>query len=137
MVAFSPEFPAHVTVIFFDRSPLGHRGRHVGDCCETCARRLLAMELTLSVRSFQVPATPSPLPDRPNLPSVPTSRRPRVTSQAKALSWADHRIERFLELKDFARHVTVNVLGEFAARDCGGETSRRFVYAPARSGRAP
>ena len=50
--------------------------------------RLVAIELTLSVRSFQVPATPSTAAWPPSLPSVPTSRATRVTSEAKALSWS-------------------------------------------------
>jgi hypothetical protein len=44
--------------------------------------RLLAIELTLSVRSFQVPATPLTFACPPSLPSVPTSRATRVTSAA-------------------------------------------------------
>ncbi len=43
------------------------------------------MELTLSVRSFQVPATPGTAAWPPSLPSVPTSRATRVTSEVKAL----------------------------------------------------
>ena len=54
----------------------------------TCPVRLLAMKLTLSVRSFQVPATPGTCAWPPSLPSVPTSRATRVTSEAKALSWS-------------------------------------------------
>ena len=50
--------------------------------------RLTAMPLTLSVRSFQVPATPLTSPWPPSLPSVPTSRATRVTSEAKLLSWS-------------------------------------------------
>ena len=50
--------------------------------------RLPAIELTLSVRSFQVPATPGTLAWPPSRPSVPTSRATRVTSPAKALSWS-------------------------------------------------
>ena len=46
------------------------------------------MELTQSVRSFQVPATPLTWAWPPSLPSVPTSRATRVTSPAKALSWS-------------------------------------------------
>ena len=47
------------------------------------------MELTLSVRSFQVPATPSTCGlATPSLPSVPTSRATRLTSPAKAFSWS-------------------------------------------------
>ena len=48
--------------------------------------RLLAITLTLSVRSFQVPATPGTTAWPPSLPSVPTSRATRVTSAAKPLS---------------------------------------------------
>ena len=50
--------------------------------------RLLAMKLTLSVRSFQVPPTPGTCAWPPSLPSVPTSRATRVTSPANALSWS-------------------------------------------------
>ena len=50
--------------------------------------RLLAIELTESVRSFQVPATPGTWAWPPSLPSVPTSRATRVTSPANALSWS-------------------------------------------------
>ena len=46
------------------------------------------MELTLSVRSFQVPPTPFTCAWPPSLPSVPTSRATRVTSEAKELSWS-------------------------------------------------
>ena len=46
------------------------------------------MKLTLSVRSFHVPATPDTCAWPPSLPSVPTSRATRVTSPANALSWS-------------------------------------------------
>ena len=52
----------------------------------TCPVRLFAIELTLSVRSFQVPATPFTTACPPSLPSVPTSRATRLTSPAKPLS---------------------------------------------------
>ncbi len=52
----------------------------------TCAVRLPAIELTESVRSFQVPATPGTCAWPPSRPSVPTSRATRVTSPAKRLS---------------------------------------------------
>jgi hypothetical protein len=44
--------------------------------------------LTLSVRSFHVPATPGTIAWPPSLPSVPTSRATRLTSDANALSWS-------------------------------------------------
>ena len=46
------------------------------------------MELTESVRSFQVPATPFTSAWPPSRPSVPTSRATRVTSDAKERSWS-------------------------------------------------
>ena len=46
------------------------------------------MKLTLSVRSFHVPATPGTSAWPPSLPSVPTSRATRVTSEANELSWS-------------------------------------------------
>ena len=46
------------------------------------------MAFTLSVRSFHVPPTPGTWAWPPSLPSVPTSRATRVTSDAKALSWS-------------------------------------------------
>ena len=54
----------------------------------TWSVRLVAMKLTLSVRSFQVPATPGTWPDRRGVPSVPTSRATRVTSSANEPSWS-------------------------------------------------
>ena len=65
----------------------------------TCSVRLAAMTLTLSVRSFQVPATPGTFACPPSLPSVPTSRATRVTSAAKALSWSTMVLMVFLSSK--------------------------------------
>ena len=47
-----------------------------------------AIMFTESVRSFQVPATPVTSACPPSLPSVPTSRATRVTSEAKERSWS-------------------------------------------------
>ncbi len=73
------------TVIFRDRSP---RATAVvtSAMLRTWPVRLDAIELTLSVRSFQVPATPGTCACPPSFPSVPTSRATRVTSEAKPLS---------------------------------------------------
>src|SRR5256886_10111009 len=46
--------------------------------------RLAAIAFTLSVRSFQVPATPGTCAWPPSLPSVPTSRATRVTSPERS-----------------------------------------------------
>jgi hypothetical protein len=74
-------------VIFFDRSPPA-MAVATSAMLRTCAVRFEAMKLTLSVRSFQVPATPGTLAWPPSRPSVPTSRATRVTSPAKRLSWS-------------------------------------------------
>ena len=73
------------TVIFCERSPLAMAvaTRAMSRNCEV---RLPAIALTLSVRPFQVPATPLTSAWPPSLPSVPTSLATRVTSEAKELS---------------------------------------------------
>ena len=88
MVFFSSRIsPLTFTVILRDRSP---RATAVvtSAMLRTCAVRLPAIALTLSVRSFQVPATPGTTAWPPSLPSVPTSRATRVTSEAKERSWS-------------------------------------------------
>ena len=77
--------PFTSTVIFFDKSP---RATAVvtSAMLRTWPVRLVAIALTLSVRSFQVPATPFTLACPPSLPSVPTSRATRVTSEANEAS---------------------------------------------------
>ena len=86
MVSFSCRIsPETLTVIFFDKSP---RATAVvtSAMLRTWVVRFAARRLTLSVRSFQVPATPGTIAWPPSLPSVPTSRATRVTSEAKDLS---------------------------------------------------
>ncbi len=88
MVSFSSRIsPRTSTVIFFDKSPLA-MAVDTSAMLRTCAVRFDAIEFTESVKSFQVPATPSTLAWPPSRPSVPTSRATRVTSPAKALSWS-------------------------------------------------
>ena len=91
-IVFSVSFSSRIsprtsTVIFFDRSPLA-MAVATSAMLRTCPVRLEAMKLTLSVRSFHVPPTPGTTAWPPSLPSVPTSRATRVTSEAKALSWS-------------------------------------------------
>jgi hypothetical protein len=86
IVSFSSRIsPCTSTVILRERLPLATA---VVTCAilRTCAVRLPAIELTLSVKSFQVPATPRTSAWPPSLPSVPTSRATRVTSEAKELN---------------------------------------------------
>ena len=88
MVSLSSRIsPFTSTVIFLFSSP---RATAVvtSAMLRTWAVRLPAIEFTLSVRSFQVPATPFTCAWPPSLPSVPTSRATRVTSEANELSWS-------------------------------------------------
>src|SRR4026207_729238 len=88
MVFFRRRLPARASaVIFRERSPLA-TAVVTSAMLRTWFVRLLAMRLTLSVRSFQTPATPFTCAWPPSFPSVPTSRATRVTSDAKALSWS-------------------------------------------------
>ena len=74
--------PLTSTSIFFDRSPLA-TAVVTSAMLRTWSVRLPAIELTESVRSFHVPATPFTFAWPPSLPSVPTSRATRVTSAEK------------------------------------------------------
>ena len=88
MVSFSSRIsPRTSTVILRDRSP---RATAVVTCAmlRTWSVRLPHMAFTESVRSFQVPATPGTIAWPPSLPSVPTSRATRVTSEANERSWS-------------------------------------------------
>ncbi len=89
-IVFSVSFrkrisPRTSTVIFFERSPLA-MAVATSAMFRTWAVRFEAMKFTLSVRSFQVPATPGTCAWPPSFPSVPTSRATRVTSPANAFS---------------------------------------------------
>ncbi len=77
--------PRTSTVIFFDRSPLA-TAMVTSEMLRTWAVKLLAIRLTLSVRSFQTPVTSRTSAWPPSLPSVPTSRATRVTSEVNTLS---------------------------------------------------
>ena len=77
------------------------------------------MELTVSVRSFQTPPTPFTIAWPPSLPSVPTSRATRVTSDAKELSWSTI-VLMVLQLEDFAPHIDRDLPRKVAVRHGGG-----------------
>ena len=74
--------PRTSTVIFLERFPLA-TAVVTSAMLRTWLVRFDAIELTLSVRSFHVPATPFTSAWPPSLPWVPTSRATRVTSDAK------------------------------------------------------
>ena len=79
--------PLEATVRFCFRSPFATAVTTL-TMPRTCSVKLAAMTLTVSVRSFQVPATPGTSAWPPRRPSVPTSRATRVTSPAKPFSWS-------------------------------------------------
>jgi hypothetical protein len=87
-------------VIFFDKSPLA-TAMVTSAMLRTCAVRLPAIILTLSVRSFHVPATPGTTAWPPSFPSVPTSRATRVTSAEKAPSCFTIALTVFAVLKNW------------------------------------
>jgi len=92
-----------VDVILRDRSPLAIAVA-TSAMLRTWPVRFDAIELTLSVRSFQVPATPGTCACPPSLPSC------RLAGDAadlggKAVQLIDHRVDRVLELEDLALDV--------------------------------
>src|SRR6187455_116520 len=84
--------------------------------------KLLAMELTLSVKSFQVPATPGTTAWPPSLPSVPTSRATRVSCHfgSKTVQLVHHVVDRVFQFETLTLHVHHNLAGQVAAGDCRG-----------------
>src|SRR6478752_602706 len=94
--------PRTSTVIFFDKSPFA-TAMVTSAMLRTCAVKLPAIMFTLSVKSFQVPATPGTTAWPPSLPSVPTSRATRVTSPAKASSCLTMALTIFAVLRNSPR----------------------------------
>ena len=77
------------------------------------------MKLTLSVRSFQVPATPLTSAWPPSLPSVPTSLRDARHFRGERVELIDHRVDGVLQLEDLAAHVDGDLLRQVAVGDRG------------------
>ena len=107
------------TVIFLERSPLA-TAVVTSAMLRTWPVRLPAMPLTLSVRSFQTPATPRTWAWPPSRPSEPTSRATRVTSRGERAELVDHRVDGVLQLQDLAADVDGDLLGEVAVGDGRG-----------------
>ena len=121
--------PRTSTVIFFERSPFA-TAVVTAAMLRTWPVRLLAIRLTLSVRSFQVPATPLTRAWPPSLPSVPTSRATRVTSEANELELVHHRVHDAGGAQELAGErppveVERHRLREVALRD-GADHARRL-----------
>ena len=110
--------PLTSTVIFWLRSPFATA---VVTCAmlRTWSVRFDAMKLTLSVRSFHVPATPGTTAWPPSLPSVPTSRATRVTWSANADSWSTIVLTVFLSSRISPSRVDGDLLRQVAVGDGG------------------
>ena len=135
MVFFSSRIsPLTSTVIFFERSPLA-TAVVTSAMLRTWPVRLPAIRLTLSVRSFHVPETPFTSAWPPSLPSVPTSRATRVTSEANEFSWSTIDVDGVLQLEDLAPHVDGDLLA--TGRRWRPRWSPRRCCAPGRSGCRP
>ena len=113
--------PRTSTVILRDRSPLA-TAMVTSEMLRTWAVRLLAIRLTLSVRSFHTPLTSGTCACPPSLPSVPTSRATRVTSDVNTLQLLDHRVDdrrraQELAFERAALDVEAHGLQQVALRD--------------------
>src|SRR5205814_487038 len=115
--------PRTSTVIFLDRSPLA-MAVVTSAMLRTCAVRLPAMNLTLSVRSFHSPATPL---TSASTPRVPAGRAIYFRREGVELVHQD--VDRILDIEDFAAHVHGDFLGQVAVgdgrRDFGNVTHLR------------
>src|SRR4051794_12867920 len=98
--------PLTSTVIFFERSPVA-TAVVTSAMFRTWPVRFAAIELTLSVRSFQTRETAFTCAWPPRMPSVPTSRATRVTSSANAESWSTIVLIVFLSSSTSPRTSTV------------------------------
>jgi hypothetical protein len=85
--------------------------------------RLAASRLTLSVRSFQVPATPGTCAWPPSLPSVPTSRAHARHFAGEAVQLIDHGVDGLFQLQDLAAHVDGDLLRQVAVGHGGGHSA--------------
>ena len=110
--------PLTSTVTFFERSPFATAVVTVA-MLRTCSVRLEAMKLTLSVRSRQVPETPSTCAWPPRLALGADLARDARHLGGERAELVDHRVDRVLELEDLALDVDGDLLREVAVRDRG------------------
>src|SRR5438874_185399 len=121
MVFFSSRIsPFTSTVIFLERSPVA-TAVVTSAMLRTWPVRLLAMRLTLSVRSFQVPATRRTSAWPPvslAFPYTTLCRSGHLGGEGAEL--IHHRIDGVLQLEDFALHIDGDFLGEVTRGHGGG-----------------
>src|SRR5207248_234777 len=110
------DFARHVHRDLFRKVALGHRGRDFGDVADLAGQ----------VAGHRVDAVGEILPGAGNAahqrPSATLFRSTDFAGDArhlagKGVELVDHGVERFLQLKDFARHVHGDLLGQVAAGD--------------------
>ena len=94
--------------------------------------RLPAIEFTLSVRSFQVPATPGTYGLAAELALGADFARHARHFRGERAQLIDHRVDGFLQLQDLAAHVDGDLARQVAAGDRGRRPRR--CCAPGRSG---
>ena len=120
MVSFSSRIsPRTSTVIFFDKSPLA-TAMVTSAMLRTWPVRFAAIEFTLSVRSFQVPATPWHLRLAAELAFGTDFARHAAHFAGESVELVDHRVDGVLERENFALHVDGDLAGQVAARDGRG-----------------
>ena len=110
--------PLTLTVIFFDRSPCA-TAVATSAMLRTWPVRLRAIELTLSVRSFQVPATPRTMRLAAELAFGADLARDARHFAGEGVELVDHRVDGLLELQDLAAHVDGDLLRQVAVGDGG------------------
>ena len=108
------------TVIFLDRSPFA-TAVVTSAMLRTWAVRLPAMKLTLSVRSFQVPDTPSTLRLAAQLAFGADFARHAGHFRGEGAKLVHHRVDGVLQLEDLALDVDGDLLGQVAVGDGGGD----------------
>ena len=110
--------PCTSTVIFFDRSPLA-TAVVTSAMLRTWLVRLPAIELTLSVRSFHVPATPLHVGLAAELAFGADLAGDARDFGGERRELIDHRVDGVLQLEDLALDVDGDLLREVAVRDGG------------------
>ena len=101
--------PFTSTVIFLDRSPLA-TAVATSAMLRTWPVRFEAIELTLSVRSFQVPATPGTCGLAAELAFGADLAGHAAHFAGEAVELIDHRVDRVLQLEDLAADVDGDLL---------------------------
>src|SRR5581483_10068244 len=112
------DFAAHVDRDLLREVAVGNRSRHFGDVAD----------LRGQVRRHRVDALGQVLPRAGDAEHVGLTAEPAFGADlardarhfaGKRIELVDHGVQRFLQLKDFARHVHRDLLGEVAAGDGG------------------